>query len=208
MAPAGNMTISIAKGDVFKAALSTLLTSGRARLVNAPRIAAMNNFSANIHFEDVVPYVNFTGATAVPNGGIIAGGATIETVRVPTDLTILPRINADDSITALISPVISSYSLVEVPTPDGSTQQVPLTSTNSVSTLLNIKDGETMVIGGFVKRNETNNKIKIPLLSDLPILGNLFFTRTEKNTSDSELLIFVTPHVIKDDTETTTVGPY
>jgi type II secretory pathway component GspD/PulD (secretin) len=146
----------------------------------------------------------------VPNGGIISGGATLQTVTIPTDLTILPRINADDSVTALINPVITTYSLVEVPTSSdsGGTQQVPLTSQNSLSTLLNIKDGETMVIGGFVNRNETKNKIKIPLLSDLPIIGNLFFTRTENNINDSELLIFVTPHVIKDDTETTTLGPY
>jgi type II secretory pathway component GspD/PulD (secretin) len=211
MAPSvGNLTISFGKGQDFKAILSTLFTTGRARLVNAPRIATMNNSSASISFIDEVPYVNFSGATAVPNGGIIAGGATIETRQIPTDLSITPRVNADDSVTVLLAPTISSYSLVEVPTSadGGSIQQVPLTSTSSLSTLLNIKNGETMVIGGFVRTVENSSKVKLPLLSDLPILGDLLFTKTLKNTTDSELLIFVTPHVMKDDSETTTIGPY
>jgi type II secretory pathway component GspD/PulD (secretin) len=206
--PGGNFAMRINKGNNFQAQLSALMTVGKARVVNAPRIAAMNNYTANIHFLDRVPYVDFSGATAVGNQTVIAGGATLRSVDVPTDLTITPRINADNSVTALLSPVISSYKLIEVPTPSGGSQQVPLVSQNSLSTLLNMKDGETMVIGGFVTRNETTSHQKMPLLSDLPILGKILFTSTKRNTSESELLIFVTPHVIKDESETTTVGPY
>jgi type II secretory pathway component GspD/PulD (secretin) len=207
---AGNFTLSLGKGPNFKAILSTLFSTGRARLVTAPRIATMNNSSASIDFTDEVPYVDFSGATAVPNGGVISGGATVQTRVIPTFLSITPRINADDSVTVLLNPTISSYSLVEVPTSTngGFIQQVPLVSTSSLSSLLNIKNGETMVIGGFVRTNELTTKNKLPLLSDLPILGDLLFTKTSKSLSDSELLIFVTPHVMKDDTETTTIGPY
>ncbi len=168
----------------------------------------MNNFPATISFMDQIPYVDFSGAVAVPNGGIIGGGATIRTVSVPTQLSIVPRINGDDSITALLAPIVSTTRNVSVPTPTGGSQTVPLISSQSLSTLLNIRDGETTVIGGFINRNETVNRTKIPLLADIPILGPLFFTRTEKNTADSELLIFVTPHVIHDEATGVSSGPY
>jgi type II secretory pathway component GspD/PulD (secretin) len=209
LTPAGYVTIKVAKGNEFGAVLSTLLTTGKARIITSPRIATMNNFPATISFIDQVPYVEFGGAVAVPNGGIVAGGATVQAVAVPTQLTIIPRINGDDSITAILLPVVSRYEKVTVPTNMvGVTQEVPLVSSNSLSTLLNIQDGETMVIGGFVNRNETVNRSKVPLLGDIPILGSLFFTRTDRETSDEELLIFVTPHVIRDETAQVTVGPY
>jgi|GEM_PF-3561946 len=210
LAPQGYVNIGIGNGSTFGAQLSALLTNSRARLVSAPRLATMNNFSASITLSEEVPYVNFGGAAAVPNGGIIEGGAELQTITVPTQLTMTPRINADDSITVLLTPTITNYRLVEVPTSatSGGTQLVPLTSTSQVVTVLNIKDGETMVMGGFISRSDSTNKSKIPLLSELPILGDLLFTRTTVSNEDSELLIFVTPHVMKDDTETATVGPY
>ncbi len=208
LAPAGFFTIRTARDRNFGATLSVLLTTGKARLVSSPRIATMNNFPATISFVDQIPYVEFSGGGAFPGGPTIPPGATVLTKNVPTQLTILPRINGDDSVTAILNPQISTYEFVSVPTPEGGTQNVPLVSSNSLSTLLNIKDGETMVIGGFVNRDETVNRSKVPLLGDLPIIGNLFFTRTERNIGDSELLIFVTPHVIRDEAAEVTLGPY
>jgi len=208
LSPAGFVNLRVAKGQEFGATLSTLLTTGRARVINAPRVATMNNFPATIAFIDQVPYVDFQGAIAVPNGGIIGGGAVINAVSVPTQLTILPRINGDDSVTALLQPTVSTQVPVTVPTPTGGTQSVPLVKTNLIDTLVNIKDGETMVIGGFVNLDDKVNYSKVPLLGDIPVLGSIFFTRTERNKTDSELLIFVTPHVLRDETAAVTVGPY
>jgi type II secretory pathway component GspD/PulD (secretin) len=206
--PLGNFAMKFQHGTNFQAQLSALMSTGRARLVNAPRIAAMNNVPASINFLERVPYVDFTGATAVGNSTVIGGGAALKSVDVPTTLSITPRINADDSVTALLSPVISTFKLIEVPTPNGGVQSVPLVSSNSLSTLLNMKDGETMVIGGFVNRVEDSTRQDTPLLSKLPIVGRLLFSSIKRNVTESELLIFVTPHVMKDEAETTTVGPY
>jgi type II secretory pathway component GspD/PulD (secretin) len=182
-----------------------LLTS-KARLVQSARIATMNNYPASITSNTQEPYVDFSGGGAVVNGGIVNPSATVRVVNVPTSLTITPRINGDDSVTALLTPTISSSRSVEIPTPIGK-QFFPVVSSSQLSTFLNVKDGETMVIGGFVNRKEELSRSKIPLLSDLPILGPLLFTSTSRNTNDTETLIFVTPHVIKDESAEVTSGP-
>ena len=206
LAPAGFVNIRVARGQKFAATLSTLLLTDKARLVQSARVATMNHYPASIVSTSQEPYVDFSGGGAVVNGGIVNPSATVRIVNVPTSLTIIPQINGDDSVTALLTPTITSFRLVEIPTPIGK-QNFPATSSSSLSTLLNVKDGETMVMGGFVIRNEELNRSKIPLLSDLPILGPLLFTSTSRNSSDTETLIFVTPHVIKEETAEVTPGP-
>ena len=207
LAPAGFVNIRVARGQAFAARLSTLLLTDKARLVQSARIAAMNNYPASIISNSQAPYVDFSGGGAVVNGGIVNPSATVRVVNIPTSLTIIPRINGDDSVTALLTPVISSSRSVEIPTPGGGKQGFPVVTSSSLSTLLNVKDGETMVIGGFVNRSEELNRSKIPLLSDLPILGPLLFTSTSRNSVDTETLIFVTPHVMKDESAEVTPGP-
>jgi type II secretory pathway component GspD/PulD (secretin) len=58
-----------------------------------------------------------------------------------------------------------------------------------------VKDGETIVIGGLLQKNETTVKRKIPLLGDIPILG-LLFSRTDKRVDEIETVIFITPHIL------------
>lgn len=209
LAPAGNISFGYSQaGRNFniQATLSALMTRNRARLIQSPIVSTMNNFPANISFVDQIPYVDFSGAIAVPNGGIIGGGATIRAISVPTQLSIVPRINGDDSVTMILLPQVSSTRNITVPTPDGGTQTVPLVSTSSLSTIVNVKDGDTVVIGGFINQNDNDNEIRTPLLSDLPIIGQLF-TRRDRNVNDSELLIFVTPHVMHDESSSVTTGP-
>jgi type II secretory pathway component GspD/PulD (secretin) len=197
--PGTGISIGFAKGSKFAAEMSALVSNNRARVIQSSRIATQNNTPAFISASDSVPVVTFTGATAVPNGGIIASGTEINYIDIPTNLNITPRINGDDSVTAILQPTVSTYRLVSIPIPGGDTQNAPQISQSNLSCIMNIKDGETLVIGGFVNRTESKNRNRVPLLGDLPLLGRLLFTRTEKNLSDIETLVFVTPHVIKDE---------
>jgi type IV pilus assembly protein PilQ len=81
-----------------------------------------------------------------------------------------------------------------------------VTTTNSIATLLNVRDGETFVLGGFVSNTEDYGNTKLPLLSDIPLIGKLF-TKTSRNVSQNETLIFITPRIIKDDAAPASLGP-
>ena len=99
-----------------------------------------------------------------------------------------PRVNADGTITATIHTEVSTPQYVE----DLKAYQF---NTRSADTIVTVRDGEPMVIGGLIGAEDAKSVRKIPFLGDLPILGALFRSH-KKDKSESELLIFLTAHVI------------
>ena len=100
-----------------------------------------------------------------------------------------PRINSDGTITATIHTEVSTPQYVE-------DLKAYRFNTRSADTVVTVKDGEPMIIGGLIGSEEEKSISKIPFLGDLPILGALF--RTHRNSkSESELMIFLTAHVVK-----------
>ena len=79
--------------------------------------------------------------------------------------------------------------------PDG--ESIPEQDQQTLMTTRRVANGETIVVGGFIHKDDSSNVQKIPILADLPIIGSLF-KATSKNINDSELLIFVTPTIIPD----------
>ncbi|MHB1458911.1 MAG: type II secretion system protein GspD, partial [Armatimonadota bacterium] len=90
-----------------------------------------------------------------------------------------------------LEPTISD-SPGSVDTPNG---KIPITTDQSLQTTRRVQNGETIVVGGIIRKSETDNMTQIPLLGDLPIIGQLFRS-TSKDTDDKELLIFLTPTII------------
>ena len=107
-----------------------------------------------------------------------------------------PRINEDGTITLYLSPQISNF--VGFSTgPNG--EEIPNQVTQQISVVARVRNNETIVLGGLTQNNENDNTSSIPVLGQLPIIGQ-FFRLNTKDRSNSELLIFVTPSVIEDDT--------
>lgn len=106
-------------------------------------------------------------------------------------LDITPWTGGNGEITLSIMPEVSNISELDRET------GMPVLSTRRAQTTVRVKDGETIVIGGLTQRQEYQTRTKIPLLGDLPILGSLF-QGTKTNRINSELPIFVTPHVLTD----------
>jgi hypothetical protein len=206
-APAGNVNIQYTRGNRdFAATMSTLLTERRARVVNAARLATTQNMPATITQSTQTPFVTF-GST-VGELGQVTSTARVDLFGVVTSLVIIPRVNGDNSVTTYLTPIITDIiGSVNIPTTTGTTQELPIVSTKSLSTLMTVRDGETVVIGGFITKDESVSRIKVPLLSELPIIGPLLFTRTDRSHSNNELLIFVTPHVLRDEETPVTLGP-
>jgi len=182
--------VRFARGN-FEAQLGALMQTNRATLVNEPRVVTQNNQEAEFEFDTVIPY--FTPNITYNNFGQQTVQYVETDATVDNMLDVTPRINADDSVTMDLYPEISDQ-IGSVAAPDNSTQ-VPIITTEYVETEVTVADGETVVIGGLMRKNETLTEKQTPLLSNIPIIGGLFRSK-ETVTSNSELLIFVTPRIV------------
>jgi len=192
MAPGVGINVVRFRRGRFEAELRTLLSDSRVELVNAPRVTAQNNMQASVDFTTEIPY--FYARTTYDEFGNRTVSFEVDSVSVTQSLYVTPRILADDSVTLELEPQIDDQSGTVVG-PDG--EVFPIVSTQSAYSRVRVHDGETIVMGGFNRVNEDINIRKTPLLSSLPIIGNLFRSRTVSKRR-SELLIFVTPHIIRD----------
>jgi type II secretory pathway component GspD/PulD (secretin) len=208
-APGGNVSVGYVRGQNFAATMSTLLTEQKARLVSSSRVRTLNRVPASIQVQTTYPYVQFGAVTAGGVGGTAVGQtATLGSLSIPTGLTVLAAINGLDEVMMDLSPTLTDVvGQQELPTGGGQTQTLPIWTSRSVSSLAIVKDGETVVLGGLVKKSESVSYNKIPILSDLPVLGRLLFTRTSKSIDDVETLIFVTPHIVREEEAPVTTGP-
>jgi general secretion pathway protein D len=175
----------------FNATLQALLQDHRAQVINEPSVTTENNMEATVDFTTEIPYI--TATQTYNEFGFATTTYNIEQVSVDNSLEVTPRINADDSVTMYLTPTISDTPGV-VTAPDGTTY--PIVTTQSVTTQVTVDDGETLAIGGMVRKNESVNIHKTPLLSQIPIIGNLF-SAAAKNISNNELIILVTPQIIR-----------
>ncbi len=203
----GNSTISTAAAPTFLqyatgnivAQLFQTLTRTRGKVVQAPLITTTNNVTASIEVNTQIPF--FT-TSVVSTGGINntnQQSTNANFLTLQTGLTVTPRINSDDSVTLNLAPQITDT------TGQASVGGIPPTITQRVTTLRTVRSGDTMVLGGLVRKQETQSSIRIPLLADLPFFGQLFRTRN-KQTNDQELLIFVTPTIIGESNDSTTAN--
>ncbi len=182
--------------------LRASLTQGDGRVVSAPIVRTLNNQPATVFStEQTTIFVN----SAIVTQGTVVNQANPFPLTASTFLTVAPRVNFESggskSVTLFLTPQIQEFSGFSTG-PNG--EQIPNIITQGVSVVARVKNGETMVLGGVTRKNETNNTNRVPVLSELPIVGQ-FFRSLVRNRTTSELLIFVTPTVI-DDGDTTFGG--
>lgn len=184
--------INYATGNVTTR-LRTLLQEGYGKTVQAPIIRTLNNQPAFVQqFVQTTVFVN--QITAVGNGQIIISPQPVP-FPITTGLAVAPRINGDDTITMFMTPTVQDFGQVRRG-PDG--QEVPDVLAQTISVVARVKNNETIVLGGLTRKAETGSTARFPILSDLPIIGQ-FFRASNKDKNTSELLVFVTPTIVEDD---------
>ncbi len=166
----------------YGAKINALVTDGKAKILSRPNVTTIQGHEAIINVGSSVPVpmtqtTNSTVTTSIQyrDAGII--------------LKYTPRVNADGTITAMIHTEVSTPQYVE-------DLKAYRFNTRSADTIVTVKDGEPMIIGGLIGAEEEKSVSKIPFLGDLPILGSLFRSH-RKSKSESELMIFLTAHVLK-----------
>lgn len=186
--PAGNVVAGFATGNLT-AQLRAQLTSDVGRVINSPLISTINNQNAYISISRNIPYW-VSMATVVDNN--IINQSTPQWISVETFLDIMPRVNGDGTITMVLRPGVSDTGQ-QIRGPDGTV--IPEERTQELYTQRRVANGETIVVGGFIRKNESGSIAKVPILGDLPIIGSLF-RMNSRTTEDRELLIFITPTII------------
>lgn len=173
----------------FTGRINALVEKGKAKVLANPNVLAMDGKPSTFFVGDEVKYV--VQVTVSDNGTTV----TTETARVGVQLLTVSRVSSDGYITMNIHPEVSVIS-AWITTP--ADLILPEISRRYVDTTIRVKDGETIVIGGLIKSEETSTIGGIPFLKDLPILGYLFRTDNISKT-DSEVMMFITPRVVTDE---------
>ena len=168
--------------------LHALTKDTKVNILSTPRIMTKNNQEAIINVGQAVPFLVSTQETAT--GGILT---STDFRDVGVILTVTPRINRSGTVSLDVNQQINS--LVEFTLFDA-----PIISTREASAFVTIKDKQTMVIGGMIKDDKTETVHKIPILGDIPLLGRLF-RRTDTRLEKTELMVFITPHVVYTDVD-------
>ena len=173
--------------SAFNIVLKSLLTRGEAKYLGKPKVVTLNNKTATITTSTDAT----VGQTMSQSGSGSGEGMTTtsaERKRVGLTLQVTPQVNREGYVTLYVQP---SYSDLVSSGFDFSKD----TTTRAASTLVRVKNGQTVVIGGLLTSRETNQTRKVPLLGDIPILGWLFTSKTtSKSTTD--LVIFITPTIL------------
>lgn len=183
----------------LQAALYAQIQKGNGRILSKPRIAAQSGSTAKIITGDALPIL-----TSIQLSGVNGVQQQVQYVNVGVTLQIAPRVSNDGYVSSHVFAVVSSVT--------GFSQGYPTISQREAETAATVRDGDSFVIGGLSQEDVINTKTKVPLLGDLPLIGQAF--RTDKSTnSKTELYIIVTPHIVHRVgsgivTRTTTVQTY
>jgi type II secretory pathway component GspD/PulD (secretin) len=179
-----------------KLLIQALADDNKAKILSSPHILVSDNREARIQVGDQIPIS--TSTTSTPIGGTIPTNTTTSTIQYKDTGTILkvkPQVNDSGLVALEISQEVSKANIVNVL----GTQQYQITK-RDISTNLVAQDGQTIVLGGLIDETTSKGRSGIPFLSKIPILGYLFGS-TIDDTTRTELIILLTPHVIRNQQE-------
>ena len=186
----------------FGALLSAVATSKAADILSTPHIIASDNTPAEIKVQlNTSLQPNAPQTSILPTTGAAAPnvGSTVANNYRPIGprIKVTPHLNDSDQVRLDVDEMISDVQS----TPDkGDTYGTLSYLERTATTTLTVKDGETIVIGGLVRSRVTRSETKVPVLGDIPLLGVLFRTRADR-TEKSNLILILTPHIIRDSTD-------
>ncbi len=177
-------------GSDFQATLRAIAQAGKAEILSRPSILARNNQPATISLGQQVPLVSNTRFDTI-NGQI----NTVTYQNVGIILRVTPFITPDGMVEMIVAPETSSLADRSSWVPISKDALAPVVNSRLADTVVVVPDGQTVVIGGLMQTQITESESKIPLLGDIPYLGNAFKRKIKQNQK-TELMIFLTPVVI------------
>ncbi|MBN1587293.1 MAG: hypothetical protein JW937_07675 [Candidatus Omnitrophica bacterium] len=196
----GDSSFTITLGTLaennFNTVIQALESMGRTDTLSNPRILAMNNEEARILVGTKEAFI--TSTVTVPATGSTITSDNVQLVDVGVSLTVTPIISSDGYITMKVKPEVSTTGTpVTLTNPDGSERsKIPIVKTQETETQVIVRDGEMVLLGGLIQDKIVNERDQIPIVGRIPVVGALFSNRKEYK-SKSELVILLTPHIMK-----------
>jgi len=184
--------------STYQIVLDFLKTHTDAKFLARPRILTLNNETAEIKIA-TQESVGVQDTTASAGGS--SGTTTAEPERVETgvNLRVTPQINMETGeVTMFIYPKVAEATAGNSFIVANATYQYRDPEERSTKSMVRVKDGETVILGGLIRKKGNTVITKLPILGDIPVFGKLFTNRNTDEDRDRELLVFITPHIIND----------
>ncbi|HNX91158.1 MAG TPA: secretin N-terminal domain-containing protein, partial [Candidatus Omnitrophota bacterium] len=169
------------KGFSATATIDALIRDDKAHLIASPSILTLNGKEARIIIGERYPYKEKTQTTTGTT-------ETTKFVDIGTTLRVTPWVSSDGNITMYVHPEVSSLT--------AAMDAGPRIATREADATIMVRDGEAIIIGGLIKRQNDHAKGSIPIIGDIPLLGALFTNRSDDKTS-TELVVVITPRIVK-----------
>ncbi len=171
--------LNLGSGNLINLELSALEADGRGKVISSPRVITADQKKAVIEQGTEIPYLQASSS----------GATSVAFKPAVLSLSVTPQITPDDKIIMDLEVKKDSVGQIFV--------GIPSIDTKKVLTQVLVGNGETAVLGGIYEQVSRDEVDKVPFFGDLPVLGNLFRT-TSKQDDKTELLIFITPKIIKE----------
>lgn len=169
--------------------LNLMKQDSDAQLLANPRVRVLSNKQAKFHIGDKIPVQTST----VQSTTAIAVTSTFEYKDVGIKLTIEPTVHLNNTVTLKMNLEISNLGdAIDF----GNNQKQYRFGTRNADTTINLRDGESVIIGGLIKDEERKNNTKVPLFGDIPILGRLF-SSSDDGTIKTDILMSITPNIVR-----------
>ena len=186
--PFGQINFSKVAGNWTLAGLLDFIqTHSDVKVLANPKVLVLNNHTATIEAVEEVPYRKLSETSA---GGMIG---TTSFKEAGIKLQVTPQVTQDGQIIIHVKPEQSA----QIGTFTIENSETPVIETRKAETTLRVKDGQTIIIGGLRKQQPTVEESKIPILGDIPLIG-LLFRKVVTKQIESELAVFITPHIYTD----------
>lgn len=176
----------------YSALLQALTTDSKVKVLSTPSVFTGNNEEAEIDITTKVPYIS-----GQQSNGFISTTVSnnVEFIDVGYILNVVPRITRQGMVTIEVQQEASDLLRYDTLGTGTSAIRAPVVNDRYADTAVTVQDGETIVVGGLIRDSKALNISKVPILSEIPLLGQFFRSR-ETTRNKVELMIFLTPHVI------------
>jgi general secretion pathway protein D len=195
--PAGSIALSdlrnLSRNNIFVTlpgvVVNLIKQDSDAKTLANPRVRVLNNKQAKFHIGDKIPVQTST----IQSTQVGQVTSTFEYKDVGIKLNIEPNVHLNNTVSLKMSMEISTLGQ---PLDFGNGQKQYTFGTRNTETLVNLRDGETVIIGGLIKDEERKSKIKVPILGDIPVIGKLF-SSTDDETIKTDILMSITPNIVR-----------